>query len=61
MQIQIILEKIRRCFSRDPLNEDNIGDQELLVVSFGTSFNDSRAEDIGGIETALQEAYPDGR
>lgn len=43
----------------DPLNEDNIGDQELLVVSFGTSFNDSRAEDIGGIETALQEAYPD--
>ena len=30
----------------DPLNEDNIGENEILVVSFGTSFNDSRAEDI---------------
>ena len=43
----------------DPLNEDNIGENELLVVSFGTSFNDSRAKDIGGIEKALQAAYPD--
>ena len=43
----------------DPLNADEIGENELLVVSFGTSFNDSRAEDIGGIEKALQEAYPD--
>ena len=43
----------------DPLNEDNIGEYELLVVSFGTSFNDSRAEDISGIEKALEAAYPD--
>ena len=43
----------------DPLNEDEIGENELLVVSFGTSFNDSRVTDIGGIEKALQEAYPD--
>ena len=43
----------------DPLNGDDIGDNELLVVSFGTSFNGSRAEDIGGIEKALQTAYPD--
>ena len=43
----------------DPLNEDNIGENELLVVSFGTSFNDSRAEDISGIEKALEAAYPD--
>ena len=43
----------------DPLNADNIGENELLVVSFGTSFNDSRAEDIGGIEKALEAAYPD--
>ena len=43
----------------DPLNEDDIGDNELLVVSFGTSFNDSRTADIGGIEKALQTAYPD--
>ncbi|MBN2898154.1 MAG: sirohydrochlorin cobaltochelatase [Clostridia bacterium] len=41
------------------LNEDNIGDKELLVVSFGTSFNGSRGEDIGGIEKALQAAYPE--
>ena len=43
----------------DSRNEDNIGDNELLVVSFGTSFNDSRAKDIKGIEDALQAAYPD--
>ena len=43
----------------DPLNEDNIGENEILVVSFGTSFNDSRAEDIGGVEKELQAAYPD--
>ena len=43
----------------DPLNEDNIGENEILVVSFGTSFNDSRAEDIGGVEKALQAVYPD--
>ena len=43
----------------DSLNEDNIGENEILVVSFGTSFNDSRAEDIGGVEKALQAAYPD--
>ena len=43
----------------DPLNADEIGENELLVVSFGTSFNDSRAEDIGGIEKALQKAYSD--
>ena len=43
----------------DPRNGDEIGENELLVVSFGTSFNESRAMDIGGIEAALQEAYPD--
>ena len=43
----------------DPLNGDEIGENELLVVSFGTSFNDSRTADIGGIEKALADAYPD--
>ncbi len=43
----------------NPRNQDEIGEKELLVVSFGTSFNDSRAADIGGIEAALQAAYPD--
>ena len=43
----------------DPRNQDNIGENELLVVSFGTSFNDSRVKDIKGIEDALQEANPD--
>ncbi len=43
----------------DPLNADEIGEKELLVVSFGTSFNDSRAMDIKGIEDALKEAFPD--
>ncbi|MCR5590351.1 MAG: sirohydrochlorin cobaltochelatase [Lachnospiraceae bacterium] len=43
----------------DPLNADDIGDNEILTVSFGTSFNDSRAEDIGSIEKAIQAAAPD--
>ena len=43
----------------DPLNQDEIGENEILVVSFGTSFNDSRAMDIGGIEKAIQVANPD--
>ena len=43
----------------DARNADEIGENEILVVSFGTSFNDSRANDIKGIEDALAEAYPD--
>ncbi len=43
----------------DPRNGDEIGENELLVVSFGTSFNDSRVADIKGIEDALQDANPD--
>lgn len=43
----------------DPLNQDNIGVNEILVVSFGTSFNNSRAADIGGVEKAVAAANPD--
>ena len=43
----------------DPRNQDEIGENEILVVSFGTSFNNSRVADIKGIEDALQAAYPD--
>ena len=43
----------------DSRNQNDIGENELLVVSFGTSFNDSRVKDIKGIEDALQAAYPD--
>ena len=43
----------------DPRNADGIGEKELLVVSFGTSFNESRATDIKGVEDALQAAFPD--
>lgn len=43
----------------NPRNQDDIGENEILVVSFGTSFNDSRAADIKGIEDAIQEANPD--
>ena len=43
----------------DPLNQDGIGEKELLVVSFGTSYNDNRRLTIGAIENALQEACPD--
>lgn len=43
----------------DARNADEIGEKEILVVSFGTSFNDSRVADIKGTEDALQEAFPD--
>ncbi len=43
----------------DAGNADEIGENEILVVSFGTSFNDSRVEDIKAIEDAIAEAYPD--
>lgn len=43
----------------DPRNADNIGDNELLVLSFGTSFNDSRRLNIGAIESDLEKAFPD--
>ena len=43
----------------DPLNQDEIGEKELLVVSFGTSYNDSRRLTIGAIEKDMQEAFPD--
>ena len=43
----------------DPLNQDDIGEKELLVVSFGTSFNDSRRLTIGAIEKWLQAGFPD--
>ena len=42
-----------------PRNGDNIGENELLVVSFGTSFNDNRVATIGAIENALEKAFPD--
>ncbi len=43
----------------DARNQDEIGENEILVVSFGTSFNDSRAKDIKGIEDAIAANYPD--
>ncbi len=43
----------------DPRNQDGIGKKELLVVSFGTSFNDNRAATIGAVEAALERAFPD--
>ena len=42
----------------NPLNQDGIGENEILVVSFGTSFNDSRVADIGSVEKAIQTANP---
>ncbi len=43
----------------NPRNQDGIGEKELLVVSFGTSFNDNRRLTVGGIEGALEKAFPD--
>ena len=43
----------------DPRNQDEIGEKEILVVSFGTSFNDSRVKDIKGVEDAIAAANPE--
>ncbi len=43
----------------NPRNQDGIGETELLVVSFGTSFNDNRRLTIGAIEEAMEQAFPD--
>ena len=42
----------------NPLNQDGIGETEILVVSFGTSYNDSRIATIGEVEKAIQKAFP---
>ncbi|MBO5509486.1 MAG: sirohydrochlorin cobaltochelatase [Lachnospiraceae bacterium] len=41
----------------NPRNQDEIGENELLVVSFGTSFNDNRVQTIGAIEADIEAAY----
>ena len=43
----------------NPRNQDGIGEKEILVVSFGTSFNDSRRETIGAVEAAMEKAFPE--
>lgn len=43
----------------NPRNQDGIGEQELLVASFGTSYNDNRRVTIGAIEEAIENAIPD--
>lgn len=46
--------------SRDNVrNQDEIGENELMVVSFGTSYNDNRRLTIGAIEEAIEKAFPD--
>lgn len=40
-------------------NQDEIGENEILVVSFGTSYNDSRRLTIGAIEDKIESAFND--
>lgn len=40
-------------------NQDEIGENELLVVSFGTSFNDNRRNTIGAIENKMETSFTD--
>ena len=41
----------------DPRNQDEIGEKEILVVSFGTSYNDNRVATIGAIEQAIADKF----
>ena len=43
----------------NPRNQDGIGENELLVLSFGTSYNDSRRLTIGAIEDQMEKSFPD--
>lgn len=46
--------------STEPAADDAAAkDQAILVVSFGTSYNDSRDITIGAVENAIAEAFPD--
>ncbi len=40
-------------------NQDEIGENEILVVSFGTSYNDSRRLTIGAIENKIESSFND--
>lgn len=40
-------------------NQNEIGENEILVVSFGTSYNDNRRLTIGSIENAIEKAFSD--
>ena len=40
-------------------NQNGIGEKELLVVSFGTSYYDSRRLTIGAVEEVLEREFPD--
>lgn len=40
-------------------NSGEIGEKELLAVSFGTSYPKNRRQTIGAIEDALEQAFPD--
>ena len=44
---------------KDSGNAKASSDKEILVVSFGTSYSNSRHVTIGAIEDAIREAYPD--
>lgn len=44
---------------KDSGNTSASSDKEILIVSFGTSYSNSRHVTIGAIEDAIREAYPD--
>ena len=44
---------------KDSGNAKASSDKEILIVSFGTSYSNSRHVTIGAIEDAIREAYPD--
>ena len=44
---------------KDSGNAKASSDKEILVVSFGTSYSNSRHVTIGAVEDAIREAYPD--
>lgn len=43
----------------NPRNQDGIGEKELLVASFGTSYLNSCRLTIGAIENAMETAFPE--
>ena len=50
------------CTFSETIDEESVGMETarpvLLVVSFGTSYNDNRDLTIGAVERAIQKAYP---
>ena len=56
--VSTVVEEAQSEAVTSTVEEKEVNDTAILVVSFGTSYNDSRDITIGAIETAITSAFP---